>query len=127
MQDHIRDLLHRFQYSEQLKETAAFRILLGGEDPSHVMADLDIHNSYTLRNWVSQYQHKIQTGLFVAPAMTRTQKQDVHALQQCNQELTQLLQEANLLILALNTMIEVAEQELKISIRKKSGTKRSHG
>ncbi|HEX8426129.1 transposase [Hymenobacter sp.] len=125
MQDHIRDLLHRFQYSEQLKETAAFRILIGGEDPRHVMADLDIHNSYTLRNWVSQYQRKIQTGLFVAPTMTRTQKQDIQVLQQRNQELTQLLQEANLLILALNTMIEVAEQELKIPIRKKSGTKRS--
>jgi transposase-like protein len=127
MQDHIRDLLQRFQYSEQLKETAAFRILIGGEDPQQVMADLDIHNGYTLRNWVSHYQRKIQTGLFVAPTMTRTQKQDVQALQQHSQELTQLLQEANLLILALNNMIEVAERELKIPIRKKSGTKRSHG
>jgi hypothetical protein len=45
MQDHIRDLLQRFQYSEQLKETAAFRILIGGEELSHVMADLGIHNS----------------------------------------------------------------------------------
>ncbi len=27
IQDHIRDLLSRFQYSEQLKETAVFRIL----------------------------------------------------------------------------------------------------
>ena len=50
MKDHIRDLLNRFQYSEQLKESAVFRILFGGEDPSQVMADLDIHNSYTLRN-----------------------------------------------------------------------------
>jgi transposase-like protein len=126
MQDHIRELLQRFQYSEQLKETAAFRILFGGEDPSQVMADLDIHNGYTLRNWVSQYQRKIQTGLFVAPAMTRTQKRDLEALQHRNQELTQLLQDANLLILALNTLIDVAEQELKVPIRKKSGTKRSH-
>lgn len=127
MQDHIRDLLQRYQYSEQLKETAAFRILIGGEDPRQVMADLDIHNGYTLRNWVSQYQRKIQTGLFVAPAMTRTQKQDVQALQQRNQELTQLLQDANLLILALNTLIDVAEHELKVPIRKKPGTKRSRG
>ena len=37
-----------------------------------MMADLDIHNSYTLRNWVSFYQRKVQTGLFVSPAMTRT-------------------------------------------------------
>lgn len=44
MQDHLQDLLQRFQYSEQLRETAVFRILFGGEDPSQVMADLDIHN-----------------------------------------------------------------------------------
>ena len=50
MEDHIRALLHHFQYSEQLKETAAFRIVFWGEAPSQVMADLDIHNRYTLRN-----------------------------------------------------------------------------
>ena len=27
MEDHIRDLLQHFQYSEQLEETAAFRIV----------------------------------------------------------------------------------------------------
>ncbi|GAB2469641.1 hypothetical protein GCM10011375_40250 [Hymenobacter qilianensis] len=123
MQDHIQDLLTRFQYSEQLRETAVFRILFGGEEPSQVMADLDIHNSYTLRNWVSLYQRKIQTGLLTLPAMTTTQKQDMQALKQRNTELEQALKQANLLILALNTMIEVAEKELKIPIRKKSGTK----
>jgi transposase len=55
--------------------------------------------------------------------MTTTQKQEVQALKQRNAELEQALQQANRLILALNTMIEVAEQELKIPIRKKSGTK----
>ena len=57
--------------------------------------------------------------------MTRTQKRDVHALQQRNGELVEALQQANLLILALHTMIEVAEQELELPIRKKSGAKRS--
>lgn len=123
MQDHLQDLLTRFQYSEQLRETAVFRILFGGEEPSQVMADLDIHNSYTLRNWVSLYQRKIQTGLLTLPAMTTTQKQDLQALKQHNAELEQALKQANLLILALNTMLEVAEKELKIPIRKKSGTK----
>ena len=125
MEDHIRALLQRFQYSEQFKETAAFRVVFGGEAPSQVMADLDIPNSYTLRNWASLYQRKVQTGLFVNPAMTRTQKWDVHALQQRNGELEQALQQANLLILALHTMIEVAEQELQLPIRKKFGTKQS--
>ncbi|WP_375434992.1 hypothetical protein [uncultured Hymenobacter sp.] len=52
MQNYIQDLLTRFQYSEQLRETAVFCILFGGEEPSQVMADLAIHNSCTLRNWL---------------------------------------------------------------------------
>ena len=74
---------------------------------------------------MSLYQRKVQTGLFVRPAMTQTQKRDLHALQQRNAELEQTVQQANLLILALHTMMEVVEQELKLPIRKKSGTKRS--
>jgi transposase-like protein len=69
--EHIRALLQRFQYSEQLKKTVASRIVFGGEILSQVVADLDIHNSYALRNWVSLYQRKLQTGLFIIPAMTR--------------------------------------------------------
>ena len=125
MEEHIRALLQRFQYSELFKETAAFRIVFEGETLNQVMTDLDIHNSYTLRNWVSFYQRKVQTGLFVSPTMTRTQKRDIQALQQYNSELKETLQQANLFILALHTMIEVAEQELQLPIRKKSGTKRS--
>ena len=49
----------------------------------------------------------------------------LQALQQRNEESEQTLQQANLLILALHTLIEVAEQELQVPIRKKSGTKQS--
>lgn len=93
-------MLLRFQCNEQFKETAAFRFVFGGEEPGQVIANLDIHNSYTLRNWVSLYQRKLQTSLFVGTAMTRTQKRDVRVLQQRNGELEQALQQANLLILA---------------------------
>lgn len=125
MQDHIRDLLSRFQYSNELKETAVFRILFGGEEVSQVMADLGIHSGYTLRSWVQLYRQKMQTGLVTLPAMKANQKCDIQALKQRNEELEEALQQANLLILALNTMIEVAEKELNLPIRKKSGTKRS--
>ena len=125
MEEYIRALLQRFQYSEQFKETAAFRIIFGGEEPSQVVADLNIHNSYALRNWVSLSQRKVPTGLFISPAITRTQKRDVQALQQRNNGLKEALQQANLLILALHTMLEVAEQGLQLPIRKKFGTKRS--
>ncbi len=75
MEAHIRALLPRFQYSEQFKETAAFRIVFGGEEPSHVMADLDGHNSYTLRNWVNLYRRKVQTGSLKALEMALQSEQ----------------------------------------------------
>ena len=53
--------------------------------------------------------------------MKQAQKRHMAALKQRNQELKQTLQQANLLILALNTMIETAEKELNVPIRKKSG------
>ena len=81
-----------------------------------MLSDLDIHNRYTLRHWINLYQQRIRTGLLTLPAMTKTQKQDWQALKQRNAELEQTLQQANLLILALNTMIDVAEPELKIPI-----------
>jgi transposase len=82
MQDHLQDLLQCFQYSEQLRETAVFRILFGGEDPNQVMVDLAIHNSYTLRNWVSLYQRKIQTGLLTChDALTKARDAGLEAAQ----------------------------------------------
>ena len=72
MEEHICALLQRFQHREQFKETAAFRIVFGGEALSQVMADPDIHTSYTLRNGESCYQRKVQTGLFISSAMART-------------------------------------------------------
>ena len=121
MQDHIRDSLNRFEYSQQLRETAVFRILFDGQELSQVVTDLGIHSSYTLSRWVRTYQRKIETGLITLPAMTIQQKQDLQALQQRNSDLEQALRDANLMILTLNTMIEVAEKELKLPIRKKSG------
>jgi len=39
MKDHIRELLSRYQYSEEVKGTAAFRVLFGGEDAMQVMQE----------------------------------------------------------------------------------------
>jgi len=74
-----------------------------------------------LRNWVLLYQRKIQTGLITLPAMKKSRTQDITDLKQRIEEFVYALNQANLLILALNTMIEVAENELNVPIRKKSG------
>ena len=125
MNDHIKALLEQRQYSEELKEQAVYRVLFGGEDSHQVIESLDIHNVYALNNWVAIYRKKIETGLITLPPMTEKQKSDVQSLQQRNKELERAVKDANLMILALNTMINVAEQDLKIPIRKKRGTKQS--
>jgi transposase len=52
-------------------------------------------------------------------------KKDKDSTQSQNEALQKALQEAELKIKALNTLIDVAEEQLKIDIRKKSGAKRS--
>ena len=125
MEDHIKELLNRYQYSEEVKEAAAFRVLFGGEDAKQVMQELGVHNVKTIHHWVTDYQRKIEQGLISLPPMNEKQKQNLEALKQRNKQLEKALEEANLMILALHTMIEVAEKYLKIPIRKKSGTKQS--
>ena len=47
MQDHIRDSLHRFDCSEQLREAHVFLVFFGGEELERVVTDLNIHSGYT--------------------------------------------------------------------------------
>ncbi|MBC3539033.1 hypothetical protein ACFSC6_10850 [Rufibacter sediminis] len=125
MEDHIRELLSRYQYSDEVKEAAAFRVLFGGEDAKQIMQELGIHSVKTVHHWVADYQQKIEQGLISLPPMNEKQKQNPGSLKQRNKQPGKALEEANLMILALHTMIEMAEKDLMIPIRKKSGTRRS--
>jgi len=123
MEEHIKDLLSRYQYSEELKEEASFRVVFGGENPQVVAEILGVHSTYLISGWVIDFKKKINEGLLSLPPMTDQQKRDLKALQLRNQELEKSLKDANLMILALNSMIDIAEKDLKIPIRKKRGTK----
>ena len=125
MNDYIRELLKGRQYHEELKEEAVFRVLFGGEDIHEVRESLDIYDTTTINNWINVFRKKIEGGLISLTPMSKKQQQDTTALKQRIKELERSVKDANLMVLALNTMIDVAEQELKIPIRKKRGTKRS--
>jgi transposase len=118
MEEHIKELLGRYQYSEELKEEAAFRVLFGGEDIHEVAEILGVQSTYSINSWVLDYKKRINEGLINLPPMTDRQKQDLKALQLRNKELEKSLKDANLMILALNSMIDIAEKDLKIPIRK---------
>lgn len=111
MNSHIQSLLQSREYSEELKEEAAIRILFGGEDPANVMECLNISSIYVVNNFVNIYRKKIENGLITLPPMDETQKHSLHAIQQRNKELERAVKDANLMILALNNMIDIAEAE----------------
>jgi len=125
MNEHIQNLLAQNQYGEDVRDEAVVRVLFNGESTIDVAEAMGISSVQTINLWVNAYRRKIQEGLITLPPMTEKQKKDLYALQQRNKELERAVKEANLMILALNSLIDVAEQDLKIPIRKKRGTKQS--
>jgi len=125
MEEHFKELLSSYQYSDELKQEAVFRVMFGGEEIHYVAEVLNVRSHYSINSWILDYKRKINEGLLSLPPMTDQQKKDLKALQLRNKELEKSLKDADLMILALNTMIDIAEKDLKIPIRKKRGTKRS--
>lgn len=78
----------------------------------------------TIRTWVNKNRQEF--SIFCLPTKQEMAKNNRKASENNDtQSLQKALEEANLKIKALNTMIDIAEEQLKIDIRKKSGTKQS--
>lgn len=73
-----------------------------------------------LVNWKKIYKPEIS---FTLPAMTEKERQKLEAAQKRMKELEKQLEEAQMKNIALDTMIDIAEEQLKITIRKKFGPK----
>ena len=70
--------------------------------------------------WQKQYASDID---FTLPVMTEKEKQKVEALRLQLKKAEKQLEHAQMKNIALETMIDIAEEQLKIVIRKKSGPK----
>ena len=70
--------------------------------------------------WRKKYAPEIALTL---PVMTEKERQRLEAVQKRVKELERQLEAAQMKNIALETMIDVAEEQLKVSIRKKSGPK----
>ena len=88
-----------------------------------------IRSASTIRKWMKQFQQEIDDLAIVNESGMKKKKpaqgnstdnnQDIKALQKA-------LAEAQLKVAALNTLIDVAEEQLNINIRKKPGAKQSN-
>jgi transposase-like protein len=73
-----------------------------------------------MRKWIRQYSSDIVLTL---PVMTEKEKQKLDAAHKRLKQLEKQLEDAQMKNIALETMIDIAEEQLKIVIRKKSGPK----
>jgi hypothetical protein len=86
-------------------------------------AAYNIRNQKTIRDWLEKYKsEKVEFCTTTKPYMGKAKKT---ATKVSNEDLQKALREAELKLKALNTLIDVAEEQLKIDIRKKSGAKQS--
>lgn len=89
------------------------------EAEQHI-ADVSKNPQRLLRSWRDQFASDIPLTL---PVMTEKEKQKLDAAHKRLKELEQQLEQAQMKNIALETMIDIAEEQLRISIRKKSGLK----
>lgn len=80
-------------------------------------------SKHAIRGWIEKYSCQLAEVNQVP--MARGQEK-VGEDQERIRQLERALEDANLKIIGLETMIHLAENELKIDIRKKSGTKQSN-
>jgi len=73
-----------------------------------------------IRYWMKRYSSEIPLTL---PLMSEKDRQKAEALEKRLKELEKQLEYAQMKNVALETLIDVAEDQLKIKIRKKSGPK----
>lgn len=115
--------IKRKKYTNLQKRTIVSAIEQGRMSIEEAHVAYKIKSSKTIREWLQQYKsEKVEICIESQPPMSKKKK--VPAASQ-TAALQKALQEAELKIKALNTLIDVAEEQLKIDIRKKSGARQS--
>lgn len=119
-------ILDRYEFTQDFKDQICFQVLYEGREVEEIVKEYDLPSNHTVILWVRNYKKRLEEGIVNLPAMTVEQKNNLKALQKQNKELEKALEKANVLIYALNAIIDYAEKEYDLPIRKKRGTKQSN-
>ena len=116
-------MLERFNFSQKLKDELVFLVMYKGMGADVVARRYGLPHVNTLINWIKLYKKKLETGAITLQPMEKKAKIKTSVLRQRIKQLEKALEKANVMIYGLNAMIDYAEKELKIPVRKKHGTK----
>lgn len=115
--------MKRRTYNSLLKRTVIAAIEQGRLTVKEAKIAHNIKTEKIIRSWIAQYKTEKVEICIEKPSVLAKDKKTKKDLEK--EALLQALKEAELKIKALNTLIDVAEDQLKIDIRKKSGAKQS--
>jgi transposase-like protein len=118
-------MLGQFSFSEEFKEKLVLLVMYKNQSVQEVAKSYRLPNSYILVNWITRYKKNLEKGAVTVVAIDPKKKNDKAALNQQVKQLEKALEKANVLIYGLNAMIDYAEKELKVPVRKKRGSKQS--
>lgn len=119
-------------YPEELKKRAVFRVLSGELRKSEARREYGIPGSTTVDKWLEKYGHGIlsehkellaQMGRRKQNTAVKGEMPEAETLRREVARLRKDLRAAELRAEAYSMMIDIAERELKVAIRKKSGTR----
>lgn len=115
------------QFTDELKLQVVHEYMDTDVSYKELMQKYNIRGNNNINNWMRKFGLKTPSEQQIALQRTMSKQIDktVHEreLEAEVQKLKQQLEHERLRILALNTLIDVAERDLKISIRKKAGAK----
>jgi len=119
--DYYHQHLKRRSYTNLQKRTIVTTIEQGRMSIKEAQIAYNIKTEKTIRDWLLSYKEEKIDLCIETPSQMAKKKPPLESSE--TEALKKALQEAALKIKALNTMIDVAEENLKIDIRKKSGAK----
>jgi transposase-like protein len=113
----------QFEFSDAQRDRMVGLVLYQGWSTKRVADKFHLPNAYMLSNWVREQKKKLERGAVPLPKMQPRKQKDTKELKQQIKQLEKALEKANVMIYGLNSMIDYAEQELKVPLRKKLGTR----
>jgi transposase len=120
---HYQQHIKRKYFTKLQQRTIVAAVEQGRMSIKEAQAAYKIKSSKTVREWLLKYKsEKVEICIEKHVPMSKKKKAIVAPP---TAALQKSLQEAELKIKALNTLIDVAEEQLKIDIRKKSGARQS--
>ncbi len=119
-------------YSEEFKLKVVQEVLSGQLTKNEANQKYGIKGHSRILTWIKIYENKFgktKNNSYIAPCnsslMTEKEIAEFELLKQENEKLKEQLSFASMRVIALETLIDVAEKELKINLRKKCSTKQS--